>query len=108
MFTPGQAGKNLGIREQKKIGHLGSMESAIYAIIQPDLRKQQFGLFRSMRRCAAVAVTYFMAATTGGAGRKAEIRRERRRQSRSRVASVEQFANSRRTAGIYGAGDISL
>jgi len=111
-----QTGKtNLGCaRGQKKIGHRRRTESArtraraIYAIIQADLYKQQFGLLRSNNRCAAVTAIFHAVLRRGTSERKAEIRRasiEGNPRSR-RAASHGQFANSRRSLEIYDTPEI--
>lgn len=68
MFTPRQSGRQISVCASKRkldtSEARSARERAIYAIIQPNLRKQWFGLFQIRRRCAAVAVTYFMAATS--------------------------------------------
>jgi len=111
-----QTGKtNLGCaRGQKKIGHRRRTESArtraraIYAIIQADLYKQQFGLLRSNNRCAAVTAIFHAALRHGTSERKAEIRRtsiEGNPRLR-RAMSRGQFANSHRFLKIYDTPEI--
>lgn len=127
MFTPWHETRktNFGMREQKKIEHPGTKSTqrcAICAIIQSNLYKQRFGLLRSSTDVAPVSVIFYgRFAASGGTKEKLRLDANIEDNPRSRraaircdamrsVASVRQFANSRRVfdENLRRARDISL